>query len=152
MDMAPLFKIPGRRYPVDVFYTQAPEADYIDAAVVTALQIHVKEPLGDILIFLTGTIFLFYVFFNTIFFFLNISHYLGQEEVEATAELLAQRTRGLGNKIRELVVTKIYSTLPGDLQAKIFEPTPPGARKVSPVPSILLSYSSSIFFYTFLTF
>lgn len=54
MDMAPLFKIPGRRYPVDVFYTQAPEADYIDAAVVTALQIHVKEPLGDILIFLTG--------------------------------------------------------------------------------------------------
>lgn len=107
MDMAPLFKIPGRRFPVDVFYTQAPEADYIDAAVVTALQIHVKEPLGDILIFLTG-----------------------QEEVEATAELLAQRTRGLGNKIRELVVTKIYSTLPGDLQAKIFEPTPPGARKV----------------------
>jgi pre-mRNA-splicing factor ATP-dependent RNA helicase DHX16 len=56
-----------------VFYTQAPEADYIDAAVVTALQIHVKEPLGDILIFLTG-----------------------QEEVEATAEALTQRTRGLG--------------------------------------------------------
>jgi HrpA-like RNA helicase len=36
----------------------------------------------------------------------------------------------LGNKIREMVITKIYSTLPGDLQAKIFEDTPAGARKV----------------------
>jgi pre-mRNA-splicing factor ATP-dependent RNA helicase DHX16 len=36
----------------------------------------------------------------------------------------------LGTKIKELIVCRIYSTLPSDLQAKIFEPTPPGARKV----------------------
>lgn len=72
--------------------------------------------------------------------------FLGQEEVEATAELLTQRTRGLGNKIRELVVTKIYSTLPGDLQAKIFEPTPPGARKV---PYFLLDLFHLFFFFSF---
>lgn len=33
---------------------QAPEADYLDAAVVSVLQIHVTQPPGDILVFLTG--------------------------------------------------------------------------------------------------
>ena len=37
-DNAPVFKIPGRRFQVDIFYTKAPEADYIEASVVTALQ------------------------------------------------------------------------------------------------------------------
>lgn len=36
-DGAPVFKIPGRRYPVDIFYTKQPEADYVEAAVVTTL-------------------------------------------------------------------------------------------------------------------
>ncbi len=33
---------------------QAPEANYLDACVVSALQIHISQPPGDILIFLTG--------------------------------------------------------------------------------------------------
>ena len=53
-DDAPIFRIPGRRYPVDIYYTKAPEADYIDAAVVSVLQIHATQPQGDILVFLTG--------------------------------------------------------------------------------------------------
>jgi len=64
-DDAPIFRIPGRRYPVDIYYTKAPEADYIDAVVVSVLQIHVSQPLGDILVFLTG-----------------------QEEIEAANEML----------------------------------------------------------------
>ncbi len=106
-DDAPIYTIPGRRYNVDIFYTKAPEADYLDASIVTVLQIHVTQPPGDILVFLTG-----------------------QEEVETAAEVLAVRTRGLGTKIKELIICKIYSTLPSDMQVKIFEPTPPGARKV----------------------
>ena len=47
----------------------APEADYLDAAIVTVLQIHVTQPLGDILVFLTG-----------------------QEEVDTAAEILGLRT------------------------------------------------------------
>lgn len=36
-------------YPVDTYYTKSPEADYVDAAVVTVLQTHVTQPLnGDI--------------------------------------------------------------------------------------------------------
>ncbi|OMJ77262.1 hypothetical protein SteCoe_23171 [Stentor coeruleus] len=106
-DNAPIFGIPGRRFPVDVFYTKSPEADYIEAAVITVLQIHVTQPAGDILVFLTG-----------------------QEEIESTHDILLSRTRGLGTKIPELIILPIYSNLPSEMQAKIFEPTPEGARKV----------------------
>jgi len=40
-DDAKIFRIPGRRYPVEIYYTKAPEADFIEACVITALQIHV---------------------------------------------------------------------------------------------------------------
>ncbi|KAL2319809.1 hypothetical protein Fmac_028778 [Flemingia macrophylla] len=106
-DSAPIFKIPGRRYPVEINFTKAPEADYLDAAIVTSLQIHVTQPPGDILVFLTG-----------------------QEEIETAEEILKHRTRGLGTKIAELIICPIYANLPTELQAKIFEPTPEGARKV----------------------
>ena len=53
-DDAPIFRIPGRRFPVHIYYTKAPEADYIDAAVVSVLQIHTTQPTGDVLVFLTG--------------------------------------------------------------------------------------------------
>ncbi|XP_020082308.1 pre-mRNA-splicing factor ATP-dependent RNA helicase DEAH1-like isoform X1 [Ananas comosus] len=106
-DSAPIFKIPGRRYPVEIHFTTAPEADYIDAAIVTVLQIHVTQPLGDILVFLTG-----------------------QEEIETVDEILKHRIKGLGTKIAELIICPIYANLPTELQAKIFEPAPEGARKV----------------------
>ncbi len=50
---APIFHIPGRRFPVDIYYTKQPEADYLKAVVITVFQIHVTQPLGDILVFLT---------------------------------------------------------------------------------------------------
>lgn len=50
----PLY-IAGRTFPVDVRYAQTPQPDYVEAAVVTALQIHRSAPVpGDILLFLTG--------------------------------------------------------------------------------------------------
>jgi HrpA-like RNA helicase len=83
------------------------QADYLHAAVVTTLQIHVTQPAGDVLIFMTG-----------------------QEEIEAAEELLKQRTKGLGSKIGELMICPIYANLPSDMQSRIFEKTPPGARKI----------------------
>eukprot|EP00897_Mesotaenium_endlicherianum_P007025 jgi/Mesen1/6350/ME000328S05636 len=65
------------------------------------------QPAGDVLVFFTG-----------------------QEEIEAAEEILRQRTRGLGTKIKEMLICPIYANLPSDLQSKIFEPTPEGARKV----------------------
>ena len=51
---APLMKVPGRLHPVEIFYTQEPERDYLEAAIRTVVQIHVNEPAGDVLVFLTG--------------------------------------------------------------------------------------------------
>lgn len=57
-------------------------------------------------------------------------HPQGQEEIEAAHENLQETARALGNKIPELIICPIYANLPSDMQAKIFEPTPEGARKV----------------------
>ncbi|RHN40414.1 putative RNA helicase [Medicago truncatula] len=106
-DLAPIFKIPGRRYPVEIHFTKAPEADYLDAAIVTTLQIHATQSPREILVFLSG-----------------------QEEIETVEEILKHRMRRLGTKIAELIICPIYANLPTEPQAKIFEPTPEGARKV----------------------
>lgn len=50
----PIFTIPGRMYPVETMYSRDPTTDYLDAALMTVMEIHFKEPPGDILVFLTG--------------------------------------------------------------------------------------------------
>ncbi|RCI13135.1 hypothetical protein L249_1133 [Ophiocordyceps polyrhachis-furcata BCC 54312] len=104
---APIFNVPGRRYPVDIYFTQAPEANYLAAAITTTFQIHTTQGSGDILIFLTG-----------------------QEEIEAAELQISETARKLGRRIKELVICPIYANLPSDMQAKVFAPTPEGARKV----------------------
>ncbi|KAJ2389116.1 hypothetical protein GGI23_005903, partial [Coemansia sp. RSA 2559] len=106
-DDAPVFRIPGRPYPISIYYTKAPEANYLQACVVTVLQIHSTQPKGDILVFLTG-----------------------QDEIEQAQENIMQAMKALGSKVPELIICPIYANLPSDLQARIFEPTPEGARKV----------------------
>ncbi|EER36487.1 ATP-dependent RNA helicase DHX8 [Histoplasma capsulatum H143] len=106
-DDAPIFNIPGRRYPVDIHYTSQPEANYLAAAITTVFHIHISQGAGDVLVFLTG-----------------------QEEIEAAEQSIQETARKLGSKIPELIICPIYANLPSELQAKIFEPTPPGARKV----------------------
>jgi HrpA-like RNA helicase len=68
-DGAAVVYIAGRQHPVSVWYTPTPEADYLDALIITVLQIHVGQPMdGDILAFMPG-----------------------QEEIEAAIRLLEQR-------------------------------------------------------------
>ncbi|KAH7350732.1 putative Pre-mRNA-splicing factor ATP-dependent RNA helicase-like protein cdc28 [Rhexocercosporidium sp. MPI-PUGE-AT-0058] len=106
-DDAPVFRIPGRRFPVDIHYTPQPEANYLAAAITTVFQIHTSQGKGDILVFLTG-----------------------QDEIEAAEQNITEISRKLGNRAAELIVCPIYANLPSELQSKIFEPTPNGARKV----------------------
>ncbi|RKP11990.1 P-loop containing nucleoside triphosphate hydrolase protein [Piptocephalis cylindrospora] len=70
----PIFTIPGRTFPVEILYTKEAETDYLDAALITVMQIHLSEPAGDILIFLTG-----------------------QEEIDTAAEILFERMKALGS-------------------------------------------------------
>ena len=101
----PIFKIPGRTFPVDVQFSKSVCEDYLDSAVKQAITIHLSQPPGDILIFMTG-----------------------QEDIEATCVLLAERLAELGGEVPPLAILPLYSQLPSDLQAKIFERAP--CRKV----------------------
>lgn len=103
---APIFTIPGRTFPVEVMYTQKPETDYLDAALVTIMQIHLSEGAGDILIFLTG-----------------------QEEIDTACDVLQERIASMGPAVPPLIVLPVYSALPGEMQSRIFAPAPPGCRK-----------------------
>ncbi|CAH0554543.1 unnamed protein product [Brassicogethes aeneus] len=104
---APIFTIPGRTFPVEVLYTKEPETDYLDASLITVMQIHLREPPGDVLIFLTG-----------------------QEEIDTACEILYERMKSLGPDVPELIILPVYSALPSEMQTRIFDPAPPGSRKV----------------------
>lgn len=128
--------VQGRQFPVEVMYTAAPQDSYLDAAIAAALQVHCDEGPGDILVFLTG-----------------------QDEIESCARLIAERAAALpppeaadgaaeaaagdegeggeggedgigASRPRELLVLPIYAALPPEQQLRVFQPAPPGTRKV----------------------
>lgn len=45
-NLQPIFTIPGRTYPVEILYTKEAETDYLDASMITVMQIHLTEPPG----------------------------------------------------------------------------------------------------------
>ena len=112
----PVFNIPGRTFPVETLYAKTPVEDYVEGAVKQALAIHLAYPPGDILVFMTG-----------------------QEEIEAVAYCLNERLEQLAAEAEAsgaknstcppLSVLPIYSQLPSDLQAKIFQEAEGGVRK-----------------------
>ncbi|KAG4306217.1 hypothetical protein PORY_000205 [Pneumocystis oryctolagi] len=103
---APQFNIPGRTFPVDILFSKSPCEDYVDSAVKQVLTIHLSHPPGDILVFMTG-----------------------QEDIEITCQVITERLEQLDNPPK-LLVLPIYSQMPADLQAKIFERAENNARKV----------------------
>ena len=42
----PIFQIPGRTFPVEVFFSKNPVEDYVDSAVKQALQVHLSGVEG----------------------------------------------------------------------------------------------------------
>ncbi|KAH7854444.1 hypothetical protein Vadar_013882 [Vaccinium darrowii] len=106
----PIFHIPGRTFPVNILYSKTPCEDYVEAAVKQAMTIHITSPAGNILVFMTG-----------------------QDEIEATCYALSERMEQLVSTTKKavpkLLILPIYSQLPADLQAKIFQKAEEGARK-----------------------
>jgi pre-mRNA-splicing factor ATP-dependent RNA helicase DHX15/PRP43 len=108
-DGAPLVQVPGRTFPVEIFYTPEPERDYLEAAIRTVLQIHQCEPPGDILVFLTG-----------------------EQEIEDACSKIKSEASAFSPDLGPLVVVPLYSTLPPSQQQRIFQtapgPTVPGGN------------------------
>ncbi|KAJ1345257.1 hypothetical protein BSLG_000771 [Batrachochytrium salamandrivorans] len=103
---APICTIPGRTFPVDIMFSKNTCEDYVEAAVKQVLAIHLSHPPGDILVFMTG-----------------------QEDIEVTCAVIADRLAEL-DEAPPLSILPIYSQLPADLQAKIFDKTSNNSRKV----------------------
>lgn len=58
------------------------------------------------------------------------SLFLGQEEIDTACEILYERMKSLGPDVPELIILPVYSALPSEMQTRIFDPAPPGSRKV----------------------
>lgn len=124
---AKVIVVPGRQHPVQLLYLQSPEDDYIEASLLTVLQLHLEEPPGDVLVFLPG-----------------------QEDIDALHTLLQEKRQILkraGRKrayhvmvgenayklpdvVQDLHICPIYAALPYAQQLWAFNKTPPTTRKV----------------------
>jgi pre-mRNA-splicing factor ATP-dependent RNA helicase DHX15/PRP43 len=100
-DGAPLLEVPGRIFPVEIFYTPEPERDYLEAAIRTVVQIHLCEEPGDVLLFLTG-----------------------EQEIEDACKRIMSQVASMGDEVPELKCVALYSSLPPEKQQKIFQPAP----------------------------
>jgi pre-mRNA-splicing factor ATP-dependent RNA helicase DHX15/PRP43 len=118
--IAPLFKVPGRTHPVEVFYTQEPEPDYVEAAIRTVLMIHRAEDPGDILLFLTG-----------------------EEEIEDACRKIKAEADDLQNSdpdaVGPLICIPLYSSLPPSQQQRIFDAPPTGRPDGPPGRKVVVS-------------
>lgn len=110
-------------FPIEVFYTSRAEKNYVDAAMLTVMQIHEEQESGDILVFMTGT----YQVSN-VYHLMNI--HAGREEIETLCKLLSERIQFLSPESDTLLLVPLYGALTPELQSKVFEPTPPKTRKV----------------------
>lgn len=109
LDSCPVVQVQGRTFPVSIMYLSQPEPDYIDAALIAVLQLHIDNDGedGDILVFLTG-----------------------QEDIETLTTLLNERAKALPPGSRRLLVRPIFAAMPQSQQMTVFERTPPNHRKV----------------------
>ena len=67
-------------YPPTPTHLQEPERDYLEAAIRTVVQIHQSEPLGDVLVFLTG-----------------------EEEIEDACRKISKNVQELGDQVGDLL-------------------------------------------------
>lgn len=108
--------VPGRMFPVDIFYTDKPVTDYLSSAIETVLKIHQDEAEGDILLFLTG-----------------------EEEIENACTSIREGVQELGDDVGKVLVVPLYSTLPPQQQQKIFDPAPGKNHRGLPGRKIVVS-------------
>ena len=102
-----IISLEGRMYPVDTLYLEQPAEDYLERAVKTVFDIHTSEPVGDILIFLTG-----------------------REEIDTALQMIADQAASLHPRAQQILSLPLYAGLTSEQQLYVFEPAPENTRKV----------------------
>ncbi|KUI58737.1 putative ATP-dependent RNA helicase DHX35 [Cytospora mali] len=102
-----ILSLEGRTHPIDILYLESPAEDYVEMSISTVLDIHTKEPKGDILVFLTG-----------------------REEIDYAVNAVAERSAGLPPSSTTLLPLPLHAGLSTEQQMYVFEQAPDNMRKV----------------------
>ncbi|RYR17020.1 hypothetical protein Ahy_B03g061830 isoform A [Arachis hypogaea] len=91
----PVLTIPGKLYPVEILYSKERPSSYLESSLKTAIDIHVREPEGDVLIFMTG-----------------------QDDIEKLVSKLEDKVRSLEEgSCMDAIILPLHGSLPPELQA-----------------------------------
>uniref|UniRef100_A0A6M2FC58 RNA helicase n=1 Tax=Populus davidiana TaxID=266767 RepID=A0A6M2FC58_9ROSI len=103
----PVLNVPGKLYPVEILYSEERPKSYIESSLRTAMDIHVREPEGDVLIFMTG-----------------------QDDIDKLVSKLEDRVQSLEEgSCMDAIILPLHGSLPPELQVRVFSPPPPNCRR-----------------------
>lgn len=102
-----ILSLEGRTYPIDILYLESPAEDYVEKAIATVFDIHAKESIGDILVFLTG-----------------------REEIDHAVNAVAERSAELTSSATTLLPLPLHAGLSTEQQMYVFEKAPDNMQKV----------------------
>ncbi|KAK6789283.1 hypothetical protein RDI58_013082 [Solanum bulbocastanum] len=103
----PVLTVPGELFPVEIVHISELPKSYVEASLKKAIDIHVREPEGDILIFLTG-----------------------QDDIEKLVLKLEERVQSLEEgSCMDALILPLHGSLPPEMQVRVFCPPPPNCRR-----------------------
>jgi ATP-dependent RNA helicase DHX8/PRP22 len=106
----PVLSVSGRCYPVTIMFKESSREKKMENAVGAAIRIHLHEPAGDILVFLTGF-----------------------EECEQAVKLCFQKLGEMaddGKEVPPMMLASLYGAQSPEQQQNAFVKTPEGCRKI----------------------
>lgn len=106
----PVLQVPGRAFKVDIHYHPVSKTARVEAAVNVALNLHVREGPGHILVFLTG-----------------------MEECEQAVNLAHAKMQSLvdsGKEVSDCMIVPLYGMMQSDDQRNVFDEVPEDCRKL----------------------
>ncbi|KAL0297086.1 UNVERIFIED_CONTAM: putative pre-splicing factor ATP-dependent RNA helicase DEAH4 [Sesamum radiatum] len=103
----PILNVPGKLFPVEIQHSSERPKSYLEASLKTAIDIHVREPEGDVLIFMTG-----------------------QDDIEKLVSKLEERIKHLEEgSCMDAIILPLHGSLPPELQVRVFSQPPPNCRR-----------------------
>ncbi|MED6150754.1 hypothetical protein PIB30_075599 [Stylosanthes scabra] len=104
----PVLTISGKLYPVEILYSKERPSSYVESSLEIAIDIHVHEPEGDVLIFMTE-----------------------QDDIEKLVSKLEDKVRALEEgSCMDAIILPLHGSLPPELQVRVFSPLPPNCRRI----------------------
>lgn len=103
----PILNVPGKLFPVEILHSSERPKSYIEAALKMAVDIHAREPEGDVLIFMTG-----------------------QDDIGKMVSKLEERIQNLEEgSCLDAIILPLHGSLAPEMQVRVFSPPPPNCRR-----------------------